>query len=359
MTRPACVVVSSLAASANLQRVRELAPNSRVMAVLKADAYGHGLARMANALQRADAFGVACLEEAVRLRDDGVELPIVLLEGPFDAAELGSVAQLRLETVVHSDLQLQWLEQATFNQPVKTWLKIDTGMHRLGFAPARVKEISERLQACANVETPLRYMTHLARAHEPQNASAGRQLQTFDKAVADCDGERSIANSAAVVTLPNAHRDWVRPGLMLYGVSPIGDRSAADIGLRPVMCLRSELIAVRQVISGESVGYGADWRAPEPMPVGVVAVGYGDGYPRHAATGTPVLINGVRSQVVGVSSMDMLTVDLRPVANAKVGDPVVLWGAGLPVEEIARHADTAPYELLCGVRVRARYVDVD
>ncbi len=359
MTRPACVVISRQAASANLQRVRALAPNSRVMAVLKADAYGHGLLRMAGALRGADAFGVACLQEAVQLRDAGLDLPTVMLEGPFDAGELTRIAELDLETVVHTDRQLQWLEQAVISKPVRVWVKVDSGMHRLGFAPDSVNEVSERLRRCPNVQSPLRYMTHLANAHQPGDASLAGQLQTFAQALQDYDAERSIANSAAIVAAPDSHCEWVRPGLMLYGVSPLRDRSASDIGLRPVMSLRSELIAVRRVASGESVGYGADWRAPEAMPVGVVAVGYGDGYPRHAASGTPVLINGVRSQVVGVSSMDMLTVDLRPVPNAASGDPVVLWGDTLPVEEVARHAATAAYELLCSVRVRARYIDAD
>ncbi len=359
MTRPACVVVSRHAAKANLQRVRELAPSSRVMAVVKADAYGHGLVRIAEALGSADAFGVACLEEAVALRDAGIENPVVLLEGPFSAEELQVAAQLGLETIVHNEMQLSLLERTPIKGDIKIWLKIDTGMHRLGFDPPAVADAYRRLCECDAVADVPRLMTHFAQAHESDRAAVALQLAVFEEVTAGLAGERSSANSAALIGWPECRSDWVRPGLMLYGVSPCKENTAAQLGLSPVMALRSKLIAVKQVAAGEGVGYGAGWRCPESMQVGVVAIGYGDGYPRHAGTGTPILINGFRTQVIGVSSMDMLSVDLRPVESAKVGDPVVLWGDELPVEEVARAAGTMPYELLCGVRVRAQYVDAD
>lgn len=359
MTRPACVVIDRAAARANLARVRALAPGRRLMAVIKADAYGHGVVRMARLFAGADAYGVACLEEAVRLREAGIRAPITLLEGPFESAEVAEIQALRLETVVHHEEQLRMLECAPALRPTRVWLKIDTGMHRLGFDPADVRRAWERLVACDAVAGEPVLMTHFASAHHRGDGSVDAQLGCFEQATAGLPGERCIANSAGLISRPDSHAHWVRPGLMLYGVSPFEDSSAEDEGLAPVMTLRSALISVRRVAAGEGVGYGATWRCPEPMPVGVVALGYGDGYPRQAGSGTPVLVNGVRTQVIGRASMDMITVDLRPVPQARVGDPVVFWGSGLPVEQIARRADTVPYELLCAVRVRARFVEAD
>jgi len=349
MTRPARVTVDLDALRHNLQRVRTLAPASRVMAIIKADAYGHGIERAARALAGADAFGVSCLEEARRLRDSGVSLPIVLLEGPFSGAELDAIARLDLEIVVHSPAQLELLEKTGGGKPVGAWLKIDSGMHRLGFDPGDVPTAWQRLNACDAIRRPLRLMTHLARAGTPGDAMTARQLQCFEKACAGLPGERSIANSAAILATPGSHAQWVRPGLMLYGVSPLVSGRGTDLGLRPVMGLHSELISVRQVRAGESVGYGASWSCPEDMPIGVVAAGYGDGFPRHAQSGTPILVGGTRCAIIGFASMDMLTVDLRAAPRARVGTPVELWGANLPIEEVAAHSGTVPYELLCGV----------
>ncbi len=355
MTRPACVVIDPAAARHNLARVRSLAPGARVMAVIKADGYGHGCVRMARAFADADAYGVACMEEALALRVAGFRHPVVLLEGAFAAAELPVVRAHALDIVVHDAGQVEMLEQAPPGEPVRVWLKIDTGMHRLGFEPGAIAAVSARLRASAAVRGPLRLMTQLACAYTPGDPTVVSQIAQFDAAAAGLQAEHSIANSAGVVAWPGSHRDWVRPGLMLYGVSPVDDRSAAELELRPVMTLRSALIAVRRIAAGEGVGYGLTWRSPGPMPVGIVAMGYGDGYPRHAESGTPALVNGVRVQLIGKSSMDMLCVDLRNCPDARVGDPVVLWGEGLPVEEIARHAGTVPYQLTCSVRMRARY----
>lgn len=357
MTRPACVVIDRQAARANLARVRALLPRQKIMAIIKADAYGHGLTRMAEAFSEANAFGVACLEEAQALREAGINHPIVLLEGPFSSDELAEIQKLKLETVIHHEEQVRMIEHLSGGSPIRVWIKLDTGMHRLGFPPELIEGVWRRLIACACVEEPMRLMTHLARAHERNHSSVATQLKRFNEATHGMVAERSIANSAAILAWPETWADWVRPGLMLYGVSPFDDSVAADEGLRPVMTLRSELIAIQGVRAGETVGYGKTWQCPEDMPVGVVAMGYGDGYPRHAESGTPVLVNGKRTVLIGRPSMGMLTIDLRGHPEAKIGDPVVLWGEGLPVEEVARWADTIPYELLCGVRVQARYLE--
>ena len=358
MTRPARVTVDLDALRHNLHRVRALAPASRVMAIIKADAYGHGIERAAKAFAGADAFGVSCLEEAQRLREAGVRLPVILLEGPFSGTELSEIARLNLEIVVHCPAQLELLEKSRLSQPVAAWLKVDSGMHRLGFDPDGVRSAWQRLQACGVIGAPIRLMTHLARAGTPGDTMTVRQLRTFAEACADIPGERSIANSAAIVSCPESHAEWVRPGLMLYGVSPMLSGRGRDHGLRPVMGLHSELISVRQVRAGESVGYGASWSCPEDMPIGVVATGYGDGFPRHAQSGTPILVGGKRCAIIGFASMDMLTVDLRNAPDAQVGAAVELWGANLPIEDIAAHAGTVPYELLCGVhRSRLQFTE--
>jgi alanine racemase len=354
MTRPARVEIDLSAARGNLARVRALAPRSRVMAIIKADAYGHGLTRMARAFADADAFGIACLEEAVTLRRAGVQKRIVLLEGAFDVDEIPLIRQLHLETMVHCPEQVRMIEVATRGAPIPVWLKVDTGMHRLGVDPAQARALWQRLRQSDNV-ADLRLVTHFSNAHARGDASVARQLAILKQSVGDLPSERCIANSAGIIAVPDAHADWVRPGLMLFGVSPFADTNAQQEGLRPVMTVRSALIAVKSVRKGEAVGYGGTWTCPEDMLIGVVAMGYGDGYPRHCESGTPILVNNVRAQLIGRPSMDMLIVDLRKVPNAAVGDPVVLWGEGLPVEEIARHANTIPYELLCSVRVRARY----
>ena len=357
MTRPARVVIDITALSHNFSRIRKLVPKQKIMAIVKAEAYGHGLVRVARILDRADAFGVASLDEAMRVRDAGITRPIVLLEGPHQADEMPEIQRLGLDIVVHHETQATMLEKANTDKPISVWIKIDTGMHRLGFAPEQFAAVWQRLQGCATVDHPIRLMTHLAAASEPDNPLTGAQLSCFRDICANIPSETSIANSAAILQWPESHADWVRPGLMLYGVSPFAGHIGEDHGLRPVMTLQSELISVQHVGAGEPVGYGASWHCPEDMPVGIVAAGYGDGFPRHAKSGTPVLVNGKRVDLVGRASMDMLTVDLRNQADAKVGDPVVLWGEGLPIEMVAQGADTIPYELLCGVHKRLECVE--
>ena len=357
MTRPARVVINLGALHHNLARVRELSPKSRIMAIVKADAYGHGITRVANVLSSVHAFGVACLEEARELRAAEISQPVVLLEGPYAASELNEIAHLNLEVVIHDMSQVEMLENVNLTRPVPVWLKIDSGMHRLGFLPELFPQVWQRLHACKSVAEEIRLMTHLASANDRENPMTTIQMECFRNLCRDIKAEQTIANSAGILAFPESHANWVRPGLMLYGASPLIDSHGDTEGLQPVMTLESQLIAVKKLSANEPVGYGATWHCPEDMPVGVVAAGYGDGYPRHAPSGTPVLVNGERVSLIGRASMDMLIVDLRKQPHARVGDPVILWGDGLPVEEIANHAGTIPYELLCGVHKRLRFIE--
>jgi len=339
----------------NLQQVRNAAPGRSIMAVIKADAYGHGLVTVARALEQADGFAVACLAEAQQLRDAEIHKPLLLLQGVQNTAELTRAQQLALELVVHRSGQIDLLEQADNTAAVKVWLKVDTGMHRLGVALREADACWQRLQKCQSVVAPLRLMTHLANADNIDDQTTQRQVNRFYDLPMSVDAECSVANSAGVLAWPVSHADWVRPGIMLYGVSPFANGEAALSGLQPVMTLTSQLIAVKTLLKGATVGYGGTWECPEDMPIGIVSIGYGDGYPRHAASGTPVLVNGQRVPLIGRVSMDMLCVDLRTVPEAHEGDSVTLWGEGLAVEEVARYAGTIGYELLCQLTGRVAF----
>ncbi|MHB8347743.1 MAG: alanine racemase [Acidiferrobacterales bacterium] len=356
MARPARLHLSAAALRHNLKRVRSYASGARVMAVVKANAYGHGLAWVANVLSEADAFGVASVEEGVALRRAGVTRPVCLLEGFFRSEELPLLAAERLTTVVHHERQILDLEAFTGIAPVDVWLKIDTGMHRIGFDPQLAAAAASRLRSCKSVGA-VGLLSHLANADNKFDSTTPFQIRQFLDIASSLGGELSIANSAGIVAWPESRLDWVRPGIMLYGVSPMVGQGRGEFGLEPVMTLRSEIIAISRRRKGEAIGYGGEWVCPEEMPVGVVAIGYGDGYPRHAPTGTPVLVNGQRVPLIGRVSMDMITVDLREQSGAKTGDPVVLWGAGLPVEEVAARAGTIGYELLCQVTPRVLRVE--
>jgi len=341
----------------NLQVVRNTAPKSKVLAVVKANAYGHGLVQVAQTLISADGFGVARLREAIALRESGIGQPIVLLEGVFSHAEFDAAARMNFELVVHSFEQIDALETWHASRPLSVWCKIDTGMNRLGFRVEDFPEAWSRLTSCRNVQSKLRVMTHLADADERDDERTPQQIARFNAVVKDLNVERSIGNSAGTLAWADSRVEWVRPGLMLYGMSPFAHSVATDIGLQPAMTLSTPLIAVREVKAGEQVGYGGHWRAATDTRVGIAAVGYGDGYPRHVKTGAPVLIRGKRASIVGRVSMDMIAIDLSPldeslVASVMPGDTVVLWGKGLPAEEIATHADTIPYELVCGISQR-------
>lgn len=356
----ATVVVNRRALRHNLQRLRELAPASRLVAVVKANAYGHGLLETARTLPDADAFGVSRLEEALQLRAGGITQPILLLEGFFAASDLPLVAENQLHTVIHSVEQLEALETATLKEPVTVWMKLDTGMHRLGVHPHDAEAFYARLSQCANVRQPVNIASHFARADEPQCGATERQLDIFTTFTEGKPGLRSIAASGGTLLWPQSHFDWVRPGIILYGVSPLDTKPwGADFGFQPVMTLKSQLIAVREHQTGDPVGYGGTWESTRDTRLGVVAMGYGDGYPRAAPSGTPVLVNGREVPIVGRVAMDMICVDLGPDAQEKAGDEVVLWGDGLPVERIAEVTKVSAYELITRLTSRVTLVYID
>ena len=354
--RPIQARISVGAMAHNLRVARSHAGAARVFAVVKANAYGHGLSRARRALAAADGFAVLTLEEAANLRQMGVEQPILLLEGIFGPDEIAACAELDLWPVLHHHVHLDWLQQQPPARPIQVFLKFDSGMHRLGFPLADHAAAVARTKSLAGV-AGLTLMTHFAQADEA--AGVGWQLQPFLEQMARYGLPWSSANSAALLRYPDTLGTWVRPGLMLYGASPFADVSAEQLGLRPVMTLQSEIISVQTLQAGEGVGYGQLFRAERTMRVGVVACGYADGYPRHALTGTPVLVNGRASRTLGRVSMDMLCVDLSECPDAGVGSRVVLWGEGLPVDTVATAAGTSSYELLCALAPRVPIEEAD
>lgn len=367
-TRDCWLTLDRAALLHNLSVLRGSMPGSRVLAMVKADAYGHGITPVASWLaEAADGLGVACLQEALDLRAHGIKGPIAVMEGVFNIDELVQACAAELQLVVHSWPQLELMlsavadgrwQQAGQAQAVMVWLKVNTGMNRLGLRPAQALRAFQFLQTLPMVSR-VGLMTHFACADELVSEMTDAQIARFralQDALVQEQGapvEDSLANSAAILAWPEARGRWMRPGLALYGSSPFAEHAAAAFDLQPVMTLRARVIAVAEVPAGETVGYGATWTAPVPTRVAVVSAGYGDGYPRHAGTGTPVLINGQRCQLVGRVSMDMITVAVADVP-VEVGDEAVLWGEGLPVDEVARHAGTLAYELFCRLTPRVR-----
>lgn len=355
-------VVASIDQSAlahNLEIARRHAPGSHVYAVVKADAYGHGLGNLGNAFDAADALAVACLDEAEEVHELSAETRVLILEGIFDGSELAQARMRRYELVVHADWQLKILERDGFSGIARVWVKFDTGMHRLGFAPDRAAAVRSRLSA-VGIERP-GLMTHFACADEPDREDTKRQMRAFASIRSHFpDSPVSCANSAGVLLHPYSQGDWVRPGLMLYGVSPIPDTDGAALGLRPAMTLSARLMSIQSVAAGETVGYGATWRARRDCRIGIVSIGYGDGYPWRGGAVGEVSIRGHRAPLAGRVSMDMLGVDISHLPDARVGDEVVLWGPDLPVEQVARAVGTSPYEMVCRVsrRVPRRSVGV-
>lgn len=351
MSRPARCRIDLAALRHNLRLARRLAPGARLAAVVKANAYGHGAVRIARALAgEVDAFAVACIEEALELRESGIARPIVLLEGVFSPDELALVERAALTPVVHSRAQLAWFLAARPRRPLDCWLKLDTGMHRLGLTPSEFIEAEVELRNCAHLGR-LVAMSHLARADEPgegEEATRG-QIADFRAALSGLDLPISLANSAAILAWPEAHGDWVRPGLMLYGASPFAEPHPQAAELRPVMTLESTLVAVHRLPPGARVGYGGRFCCTRPTRLGVVAIGYADGYPRHAPDGTPLLVEGRLAPLAGRVSMDMLTVDLTDLPEVGPGARVELWGAGLDVGRVAAASGTIAYQLYCAV----------
>lgn len=356
MSRPTKVIIQLDALRHNLQQIKLRSPHSFTLAMVKANGYGHGIEHVALALPEADALGVACIEEGLVLREAGVHQAVVLIEGLFSRDELSRAAAENFTLVVHHAAQIEMFEGNPHLTPLSVWLKINTGMNRLGFAPEEVNAMYQRLVKCPAVKKPIGLMSHFATADVVSSAHTERQIALFDQVTAGLPGPRSLCNSAGLLAWPSAQRDWVRPGLILYGASPFAGQQGAQHQLRPVMSLQSELIAIQKIAKDACVGYGATWICPEEMRIGVVAIGYGDGYPQYARAGTPVLVNGRVCPLVGRVSMDMLTVDLRQQPDAKVGDPVVLWGQGLPIESVAEKNHTSAYELLTRITQRVKVI---
>ncbi|MGH8355707.1 MAG: alanine racemase [Pseudomonas sp.] len=352
--RPARALIDLEALRHNYRLARE-ASGARALAVVKADAYGHGAVRCAHALEaETDGFAVACIEEALELRYAAIRKPILLLEGFFEAQELGLIDQHELWCVVHSAWQIEAIERAALSRPLHIWLKLDSGMHRVGLHPAEYRDAYQRLRNSGKVGKIV-LMSHFARADELDCPRSSEQLALFEQARAGLEAEVSLRNSPAVLGWPQLGyqerpSDWVRAGIMLYGATPFEQPQALAERLQPVMCLESKIISVRELPAGEPIGYGASFVTERPTRVGVVAMGYADGYPRHAPSGTPVSIDGRPSRLIGRVSMDMLTVDLSELPQAGLGSRVELWGKNVPASAVAAQAGTIPYQLFCNLR---------
>lgn len=355
MSRPTVAKIHLCALKHNIQRIKQFAPNSKILAIVKANGYGHNATVISDALDHTSALGVACFEEASKLRLAGVTRPIVLLEGFFSPEEAQLARHLNLDIVVHHHEHLNTLIAQNKPWPTRIWLKMNSGMNRLGFSAEDFKHAYGKLNQAKIFSCKPILMTHFACSEALNNPFTQIQYDRFNAATVGMEGERCLANSAAIIAHPQTHHDWVRPGIMLYGASPLPNRTAVELDLKPVMTLESSLISIQDCQAGDVIGYGSLFRCPENMRVGVVAIGYADGYPREIADDTYVVINGCRVKIIGRVSMDMLNVDLRGVPNAKLGDKVELWGPQLPIEEIALAANTIPYTLLVGINQRVKY----
>jgi len=360
MPRPILATVHAEGLAHNLDRARRAARDARVWAVVKANAYGHGIERVFDALRAADGFALLDLAEAERVRALGWRGPVLLLEGVFEPRDLELCSRLGLWHTVHCDAQIDMLAAHKTQQPHRVFLKMNSGMNRLGFAPERFRAAWTRLSALPQTDE-ITLMTHFSDADGARGIAA--QLAAFERVTHDLPGERSVANSAATLRHPDLTRaDWIRPGILLYGSAPdFPEHDAQHWQLQPAMTLATRLIGVQELRVGDAVGYGSSFTADGPLRIGVAAVGYADGYPRHCTTGTPVLVNGVRTRMVGRVSMDMITVDLTPVPDAGIGSEVTLWGraesngALLPIDQVAQAAGTVGYELMCAVAQRVPF----
>lgn len=343
----------------NYLRLKSLSGQQKLIAVIKGDAYGHGAVQLAKALPMADWFAVARVEEAEELIAHGIDQPVLLLEGCFCADDLQRAAELKLATVIHCEEQLRDLEQSNLANPISIWLKIDTGMHRLGVRPEQVTEYVQRIERCGKLKGQLGFMSHFSCADDLSHPATLKQIECFSQAAFPYSGPKSLANSAGILFWPESQFNVARAGIALYGISPSLYHSGIDHQLLPVMTVSTRLIAVRQHTANQPIGYGETWHAKRDTKIGVIAMGYGDGYPRSAPAGTPVFINGRQVPIVGRVSMDMITVDLGPDAMDQVGDNVEMWGKNLPVETVAKHIGTIPYELTIKLtnRVARHYMD--
>lgn len=356
MSRGAIAVLSSENLLHNLAQIKAAAPSKPLIAMVKANAFGHGIRSTAARLEKhVDNLGVASIEEALALRKIGIKRPITLIEGVFEPDELLIAACQQFHVVFHDVIQLEWLKGLSLPLPLIAWIKVDTGMGRLGFTIDDVPHALRVLKDCPFIKQPIGLMSHLACADEPQHPLNDVQLQAFAELAKGWEGPKSLSNSAAIFAYPQSHYDVIRPGICLYGVSPIKGKKASDFNFKPVMTLQTRLISVRKRVANAFIGYGGTYQCEEPMNVGVIAIGYGDGYLRSLPPHTPVLVNGKKCHLVGRISMDMAAIDLRSCDDAKVGDPVVLWGEGLPIEDIIEGSSIIPNELLTSVQSRVTF----
>jgi len=357
MSRAAVALLSTDNLLHNLAAIKSHAPSSHVIAMIKANAYGHGLRSTALRLEPyVYSFGVASIDEALALRNVGITLPITLMEGVFEPSELPVAVNENFHVVFHNREQLLWLKIAELQQSSLTaWLKIDTGMGRLGFPIEQAEYAYVELAGSPYIKKPIGILSHFACADTNDHPLNQKQIKKFEHFVKDKKGPKSLCNSAAIFSFKDHHYDMIRPGLALYGASPFQLISAADLGLKPVMTLQTKLMSIKEVKKGSTIGYNARFVCPEDMRIGIIAMGYGDGYPWTARDGTPILINGIRCALIGRVSMDMITVDLRAYPQAHVNDTVILWGDGLPIEEVAQYTQQCPYDILTAVQLRVRF----
>jgi alanine racemase len=360
MSRTAVAILSTENLLHNLKVIKGHAPNSKVIAMVKANAYGHGLRSVSARLENhVDMLGVASIDEALALRKVGIQIPIILAEGVFEPNELLVASTEGFHVVFHEEMQLQWLSNLSCPLPIHAWLKIDSGMGRLGFDINKAAGYYDQLATSRQVAHPIRIMSHLACADDPTNPLNQQQIDAFHHFIQNISSkgpsEYSLCNSAGVFQFPDYHYNYIRPGIALYGASPLLNKTAAELNLKPVMTLQTSLIAIKQVSKGSPIGYGARFTCPTDLTVGIIAFGYGDGYPRTTKDGAPILVNNTKCKLIGRVSMDMIAVDLTPCPTAKVGDPVILWGNDLPIEEVAQYTDNVSYDLLTGVQNRVKF----
>lgn len=358
MSRPIKAVLSRRNLLHNVSLIRQQAPRAKLIAMVKANAYGHGLRSVSKRLEsHVDLLGVASIDEALALRKVGVKTPILLMEGVFTPHEIKDAAHENCHVVFHEPQQLAWLQQST--QMIKAWLKVDTGMGRLGFSSQEAEATFNQMAQYHHITQPIRILSHFACADNPEHPLNQQQINLFNALRKQIKTEYSLCNSGGIFLFPQHHYDFVRPGISLYGASPFTNKTGLELGLQPVMTLKTKLIAVKQKTKGSFLGYGARFVCPEDMLIGVVAGGYGDGYPSSARDGTPILVNNIRSSLIGRVSMDLMTVDLRACPAAKAGDPIILWGDGLPIEKVAAYTNQSAYDLLTGMQNRVQFEWID
>jgi alanine racemase len=357
MSRTATAILSTENLLHNLQVIKTRSNSAKIIAMIKANAYGHGIRSVGLRLDKnVDMLGVASIDEAMILRKVGVSCPIILMQGVFEPNEFLLASTENLHVVFHNTTQLKWLDKVILPRPLKSWIKINTGMGRLGFNLKEAEEIYSKLSRHKNVDEPVMVMSHFGCAEDVDHHLNYQQIEAFKDFKKNLNTEFSLCNSAGILNFPDYTFDYVRPGIMLYGVSPLPKKYAQEFDLKPVMTLQTNLMSVQNLPKGSSVGYGARYICPENMPVGIVAFGYGDGYPVTAQDGAPILVNNIKCSLIGRVSMDMLAVDLRPCSNAKVGDPVVLWGDGMPIERLAEHTSNITWDILTGVQHRVKFL---